>query len=213
MCVPGRVGAQTSAAKFVDSARVEIDRAVRDDDGARLDRTLVLLDRALVTFPDDPWLLHYRGYGAYRRVVRAFATGKKNTTVPWIGAALLDLAKSAEKVAWPETVQLEASLKAFQVALDSARGPKLRSSIAELSAEATRLGPNNPRVLLLQAIAAQNTTDSLGGGVARARELVTRALAAFASDRPSRLAPAWGHAEAMALLRRLGGGRVRGQIQ
>ena len=106
-------------------------------------------------------------------------------------------------------MQLEASLKAFQIALDSARGPKLRASIGELSAEATRLGPNNPRVLLLQAYAAQSTTDSLGGGAVRARELATRAVAAFANDRPGRLAPAWGHAEAIALLRRLGGGRIQ----
>ncbi|MGH7328174.1 MAG: hypothetical protein ACREJX_07465, partial [Polyangiaceae bacterium] len=74
--------AQTPAAKFVDSARVELDRAVHDMDTDRIDRTVLLLDRALVAFPDDPYLLHYRGYAAYWKASGAFMSGEKERAAP-----------------------------------------------------------------------------------------------------------------------------------
>src|SRR5476649_1058191 len=95
--------AQTPAARFVDSARVEIDHAVHDMDQGRLDRTMLLLDRALVAFPDDPYLLHYRGYAAYWKVAGAMMGGHMEGMAPVIKQALADLAKSADHLAWPET--------------------------------------------------------------------------------------------------------------
>ena len=68
-------GAQTLAAKFVDSARVEIERASTTRDNAGLARVVVLLDRALIASPNDAYLLHYRGYAAYRQAVQCFITG------------------------------------------------------------------------------------------------------------------------------------------
>jgi len=195
--------AQTAAAKFVDSARVEIDHALHDMDNDRLDRAVVLLDRALVAFPDDAYLLHYRGYATYWKVAVAFMMGQKEETTPMIRQALADLGKSAEKLPWAETVQLEACLNGFLIALDPGKGPTLGPLTARLSSEATKLGPNNPRVFLLQAYLAEGTPASMGGGAARARELAAKAAAAFADDHPGPLAPSWGRAEVEALQRRL----------
>ena len=110
--------AQTPAARFVDSARVTIDRAVSDMDPTGLDGAITLLDRALVVFPDDAYLLHYRGYARYWQVVGTFMAGKKETTPPTIQLALADLRKSAERLSWPETLQLEASLNGLLIAID-----------------------------------------------------------------------------------------------
>ena len=203
LAISSKVVAQTPAAKFVDSGSVEIDRALHDMDGERLDRAVLLLDRALVAFPDDPYLLHYRGYATYWKVAVQFMMGQKEGTTPLISRALADLGKSAEKLSWPETLQLEACLNGFLIALDPGKGPTLGPLTGRLSNEASKFGPNNPRVFLLQAYLAEGTPASMGGGAARARELAAKAIAAFADDHPGPLAPKWGRAEAEALQRRL----------
>lgn len=195
--------AQTPAARFVDSARVEMDRALRDMDPERIDRTIIMLDRALVAFPDDPYLLHYRGYAFYWKAAGAFMGGRKEQATPFVKEGLANLAKSAERLPWAETLQLEASMNGFLIAIDPGNGPTLGPLTGRLSAEATRLAPDNPRVLLLQAYLAEATPPSMGGGKVRARELAGRAAAAFANDHPGPLAPAWGKDEASEMVRRL----------
>lgn len=196
-------GAQTPAARFVDSARVEIDRAVHDMDMARLDQAGVLLDRALVAFPDDPYLLHYRGYLAYRRVTGMMMSGASDSVGPIIARGLADLAKSAERLAWPETVQLEACLNAFRIPLEPGSGMTLGPLTGRLSGQASKMGPDNPRVALLQAYLAERTPESMGGGTDKAKQLASTALTLFARDQPAPLAPDWGKDEAEALLARL----------
>jgi hypothetical protein len=195
--------AQTPAAKFVDSARTEIDRAVHDMDMARLDRTAILIDRALVAFPDDPYLLHYRGYLAYRDATGLLMMGEKANLGPVIARGLADLSKSAERLPWPETLQLEACLNAMRIPLEPGSGMTLGPLTGRLSSEAAKLGPTNPRVALLQAYLAESTPASMGGGVQRARALAGKALMLFDDDHPAPLAPAWGKDEAQALKARL----------
>lgn len=202
--------AQTPAARFVDSARVQIDHAVQDMDPDGLDRSILLLDRALVAFPNDPYLLHYRGYALYWKAAGSFMGGRKERAIPFIREGLANLAKSAQQLAWPETVQLEASMNGFLIAIDPGNGPTLGPLSGRLSAEATKMAPENPRVLLLQAWLAEGTPVSMGGGAARATVLAEHAVAAFANDHPAALAPAWGKEEADALLRRLARPAARG---
>jgi hypothetical protein len=197
------MGGQTPAAKFVDSARVGIDRAVHEMDPSGLDRMATLLDRALVVFPADPYLLHYRGYVRYWQVVGLFMGGQKEAASPLIQQGLADLEKSAERLSWPETLQLEACLNGLLISIDPGNGPTLGPLAGRLSGEATKMAPNNPRVLLLQAYLAERTPSSMGGGPARARELADKAAAAFADDHPGPLAPSWGRDEADALVKRL----------
>jgi hypothetical protein len=181
-----------------------IDRAVHDMDPSGLDRAVTLLDRALVVFPDDAYLLHYRGYARYWQVVGAFMAGHKDAASPTIELGLADLKKSAEHLSWPETIQLEACLNGFLIAIDPGNGPTLGPMTGRLSGEATRMAPNNPRVLLLQAYLAEGTPASMGGGAARAKELAAKAVAAFPDDHPAPLAPSWGKEEADELVKRLG---------
>jgi hypothetical protein len=197
--------AQTPAAKFVDSARVELDSAVHDMDAGRIDRTIVLLDRALVAFPGDPYLLHYRGFAAYWRATGAFMSGMKEKAMPDITQGLDDLAKSAEHLAWPETLELEAALNGLRMAINPGLGPMLGPLTARLSNDASKLGPNNPRVFLLQAYVAEMAPSAMGGGPERAKVLVGKAIAAFADDHPAPLAPAWGRDQAEMMQRRLAG--------
>jgi len=199
-----QAAATTPAAKFVDSARVEIDSAAAANNDARLARAIVLLDRALTAFPNDPYALHYRGFANYRRVVSLFMSGKMQEAGPFLSAAITDLQRSGDKLHWAETYALLAAMQGFRIALDPDLGRDLGMEIGALTGEAMQIGPNNPRVLLLQAYSAQNTPPEYGGGVDRARELVARALKAFETDKPLPLAPAWGKAEAVILQGTLG---------
>jgi hypothetical protein len=200
------VRAQTPAAKFVDSARVEIDRAVLANDTARLGGAVILLDRALVAFPDDPYLLHYRGYAAYRQVIARYRANDAAGASPFIERAVADLGRSGEKLAWPETFELLAALDGFRIAVDPSRGQELGMEIGFLTGKASQLGPNNPRVLLVQAEGALRTPSEYGGGADVARALFAKAMAAFANDHPAPLAPAWGREEADSFKRQLDGG-------
>lgn len=66
---------------------------------------------------------------------------------------------------------------------------------------ARRLAPDNPRVVLLEAIGAYNTPRMFGGSRERAREGFERALRLFAARGPADpLQPDWGHDEAYAWL-------------
>jgi hypothetical protein len=199
MMCSSAIRAQTPAARFVDSASTEIERAVHDMDMSRLDQVGVLLDRALVAFPDDPYVLHYRGYLAYRQVTGLLMMGEKSKALPVITRGLADLAKSAEHLSWPETVQLEACLNALRIPLEPGSGMTLGPLSGRLSGQATKMGPTNPRVALLQAYMAQATPETMGGGSEKAKALVDKALALFGGDHPVALAPAWGKDEAIAL--------------
>jgi len=197
--------AQPKAAKFVDSARVEIEKAFAASDTARLARAVVLLERALVVFPADPYLLHYRGYAAYRQVINRLNAGQVNTIGPIIARGLADLNKSAAKLPWPETIMLQSSFTAFQIAADPSRGRDLGMQIGMLTQQASMMAPNNPRVLLMQAYGAQNTPPEYGGGPAAALAFVNKAVAAFEKDHPAELAPNWGREEALRLQKVLSG--------
>jgi hypothetical protein len=200
---PLALGAQSPAAKFVDSARVEIDRAVLASDTARLIRAEVLLDRALVVFPGDPWLLHYRGYAAYRHALVRFSAGDLPGATPFIDLGITELTLSSDKLKWPETYSLLAALTSFEIAIDPSRGRDLGAQIGAIAGQALQAGPSNPRVLLIAAEGAEKTPPEYGGGLERARALAKQATAAFVNDHPAPLAPAWGREELADTMKRL----------
>jgi hypothetical protein len=207
IAIPAVAVAQTPAAKFVDSARVEIESAVAAHDSARLARTVVMLDRALIVYPNDPYLLHYRGYAGYRQAVQFFMANNPAGAGPVVQQAMTDLDKSGAKLPWPETFALLASVTGFAIALDPNRGMELGQQIGLLQARAMQLGPKNPRVWLVAGIGAHNTPPEYGGGVDKAREMINKAIELFPSDAPGPLAPAWGREEAAAYLKYIESGK------
>lgn len=199
--------AQTPAAKFVDSARVEIEAAGASRDTARLSRAELLLDRALVAFPGDPYVLHYRGYAAYRHAIAHFTAGNVKGAANSLALAADHLNRSTEKLPWPETYALLASVTGMTIGTDPSRAMELGQEIGPLQARAMQLGPNNPRVALIIGEGLANTPPEWGGGADKAKEMLTRAITLFESDKPAPLAPSWGRDEAIAQLKALGGAK------
>jgi hypothetical protein len=204
LVIPASLRAQLPVGRLVDSARAEIDSAVARADSTRLDAAKVLLDRALVVYPGDPMLLHYRGYAEYRQATRYLMVGNMKQTAPLVHAALDDLAQSGKTLAWPETFALEAFLTGVEIALDPSRGMELGPEIGALQQRADQLGPKNPRVLLLKGSSLVYTPAEYGGGKDVALPVLRQALAQFAADAPAPHAPRWGRQDAVAALKSIG---------
>jgi tetratricopeptide (TPR) repeat protein len=190
--------AQTLAGrdKWADSARVEIETANTHGDLTRLREAAALLERALTAFPDDPLLLHYLGYARYREAT--LMQGKKPDSKeyrPILEAADSLLERSASKLQLAETYALRSSVLGQLIGSNPLRGMTLGPRSNNAMERAVELGPNNPRVWLLRGIGAMFTPSMFGGGLDKAEEHLTKALALFPNDNPAPPLPAWGHAE------------------
>lgn len=129
------------------------------------------------------------------------------------------LAKDDEERAWPftqqcvdrlnrtlvlDTTSVEAlALQSACLALQSRLGPWRSPFAAPLSLaridKALKLAPDNPRVLLLGALAAADRPSFFGGDSQQAFALMQRAVSAFERRRAAGL-PAWGAADAFTYL-------------
>lgn len=200
--VAAHAQAASPAGRFIDSARVWIEAA--ETRATALDSVTTYLDRALTVVADDPRLMHYRGYAEYRLVIAQLVSGAALGSLSGRLERADDWLQRSASLRWPETPALRASIFGLMIAADPSRGAELAARIGEMWGEASALGAQNPRVLLLQARSAQNTPPEYGGGIELARSLARRSLAAFAVDKPAPFAPSWGAAEARQLLTELG---------
>ena len=163
-----------------------------------LAQAVSLARRAVTAFPDDMLVNHYLGYALYRLAGPTMATD--------VGAALAlleeagsYLERSIEIKPIAESHALLASTLGMRIVSDDlAMTLGMRSSV-ELE-RARTMGPNNPRVRLLQGISAFHSPTMFGGGHDVALEHFLAAIALFAEDAPEPPLPAWGHAEAYAWL-------------
>jgi tetratricopeptide (TPR) repeat protein len=195
-----RAQALTGAAKWADSARREIDAASLSGDKNRLNDARTLLDRALVAFPNDGLLLHYEGYAAYRALSLATVLGPPSDVPFYRKAAREYFERSIAKRPMPESYILLTAIYGSAIAEDPALGQELGMEIQRVTAAATALGPNNPRVSLVQGIGALYTPPEYGGGAAAAEKLLLKSAEQFATDHPAAAEPSWGRGEVYAWL-------------
>ncbi|MEP6730895.1 MAG: tetratricopeptide repeat protein [bacterium] len=197
---PLRAQALTGAAKWADSARREIDAAALAGDMNRLAETRTLLDRALATFPEDPMLLHYQGYAIYRMINIASAGGSSADVSGYLKLSQDYLERSIAKRPIAESYVLLTSIYGREIGADPSQAQTLGMEIQRVSAEAAQLGPNNPRVSLVQGMGALFTPPEWGGGPAAAEKLFLKSAEQFATDHPVAPAPSWGRGEVYAWL-------------
>ncbi len=194
-------GVLTGAARWADSARVVIERAIIEDNPSALSAAGAMLDKALAAFPNDPLLLHYRGYGLYREAMRrSDAAEMSDVQESMLHQAIDLLRRSAATRPLPETQAVLSSCLGSLAGTGMVAGMRYGSAASEAGENAQRLGPKNPRVLLLAGISAWFTPSMWGGGKDKGYALVQQAVEAFAGEAPARPLPAWGAAEAYAWL-------------
>jgi tetratricopeptide (TPR) repeat protein len=189
----------TGRDRWADSARVLIDLATQRGDVVRIRSARVLLDRALTAFPNDPLLLHYLGFALYREgTLTIIDPTTRREAAPLFEAARDTLARSRASLDLPETAALEYSVygQLLGAQPDPGTAMQLGSKSSAALAHALAVGPRNPRVWLLRGIGTMFTPPAFGGGLDKAEEYLTRAVALFDTDSSAPPLPRWGHGEA-----------------
>jgi tetratricopeptide (TPR) repeat protein len=191
--------ALTGAARWADTVRVSIERAVIAGDARALTAAGAMADRALTAFPNDALLLHYKAYALYRELMTGNAPRNDAFTTRMEQAVDL-LERSAAVRPMAETQALLSSCHGALAAEGMIAGMRHGPVSTSAREAAMKLGPSNPRVLMLSAIGFWFTPKMWGGGEDKGYATLQRAIAAYAQDRPAAPLPAWGHAEAYAWL-------------
>lgn len=190
-----RAAAQT-AVLWADSAQRAIAAATAAGDLDALIAARALTERALTRFPDDGWLLHYRGFALYREgTLRQGRNGEK-AVAAYLEQAEETLKKSAARLKLPETHALLSSVIGMQIGSNPLKGMTLGPRSDQAMDDATQLGPNNPRVWLVNGIGTMFKPKMFGGGADRAEEHFRKAIKLFDADQPTAPAPSWGRDEA-----------------
>ncbi len=192
--------ALTGAAKLADAAAREINKATIEGDIDRLHAARTLIDHALASYPNDPVLLHYKGYEAYREAGLMYGQNRQSEIPALMQQASTALAKSDSIKAMPETHALRASALGSLIGTNQSLGPTLGPELQEEMSAAMAAGPANPRVWLIRGISTIYTPPEYGGGLADAETQLSKAVAFFDVDQPIPPAPSWGRAEAYAWL-------------
>jgi tetratricopeptide (TPR) repeat protein len=192
--------ALTGAAKWADSAVREIDAATAAGDLARLRSARTLLDRALVAFPNDALLLHYKGYELHREASLQEGIGKRSDVEPLLDQARTVLEQSLAVKPMAETHALLSSVLGRLIGFHPIKAMFLGPESGSQMTNAIALAPNNPRVWLLRGIGAMFTPSQFGGGLPAAEQHLKKAAELFETDHPVPPAPSWGRAETYAWL-------------
>lgn len=196
---PRGLAAQTlDPVELAERLRAGLDAASIAGDDDALGHSVILARRAVTAFPDDALLNHYMGYALYLLAERTMETDVRAAHGS-LEEAESFLERSIEIQPIAESHALLSSALGMRIdGAASAMTLGMRSGAAMGRAKA--LGPDNPRVRLLEGISAFHTPSMFGGGHEAALEHFLAAIELFAEDAPESPLPAWGHAETYAWL-------------
>lgn len=145
---------------------------------------------------DEGWRSYYSALAAYRLAILARSDGTR--AWPFAQRCVDELNRAlAIEPASAEVLALQSTCLALQSSLDPWRSPFAAALSRTRSDKALKAAPENPRVLLLVALAVGERPAFFGGDSQQAFVLMQRAVAAFERQggRAAGL-PGWGAAEA-----------------
>lgn len=178
--------------------RSGIHEAIVVGDARALDQMVTLARRAVTAFPDDAMLNHYAGYALHRLVERNIRTDPPRA-MEWLEESESFLQRSIEIQPIAESHAILSSALGMRVVDEETAMTIGRQSRVEMG-RARDLDPANPRVRLLEGVAAFHTPETWGGGHDAALAHFLEAIELFARDKPELTHPAWGLAETYAWL-------------
>jgi tetratricopeptide (TPR) repeat protein len=198
------VAAQPAAGtqKWADSLRMLIDVASTRGDMAGLDGAIALADRVLTIAPTDGVIQHYKGFALYRKANLFMGQDKKDDAKAALEEANEILEASSKTLRWAETFALRSSVYGQLIGVDPGPITAMRNGPRsdDMMEEAMKVGPQNPRVVLLRGIGLLYKPRLFGGGADKAERDILKAIELFANDRPPSPQPVWGRLDAWAFL-------------
>jgi tetratricopeptide (TPR) repeat protein len=193
--------AEERASAYAIALRPLLDRALLTNDTTAFERLINYLDASLARYPNDPVLLHYRGFAQFREASTLLAAHGAKGSVGGRAKRLFEAAdrsleRAATGVPWPETMALRASITGQLIAFGNPfTAMRLGSRASRQMEEALAAGPDNPRVWMLRGVGDFYRPRLFGGGLEKSEAHLRRAIELFASDDPIPPAPSWGRAE------------------
>jgi len=192
----------TAAAPFDDAwpaivralQKGEVTGAAADLQGAReackrllIASTLTSSERALVRTA-----MAYAGWRLVRAptLPAAERDGILEEALAQTGLVIIDEPKNAEALA------LRSSIYGAIFSFNPMSAVTMGQDAAEAIERALQLGPQNPRVLLQEALRLYKTPQAWGGDLAKAEATLRRAIALYATEPVDRPWPNWGRADA-----------------
>ena len=191
-----------SADSLMRQGRQMLDRSVTAGDMDAMQQARATFKRVASASDDATWVHYYIGLANYRVATRFLDSDEDRAEaliddgIDHLNAAIKAQPESAEARALLSTLY---GLKARGGMFSGMRyGPRANGAIER----AQQLAPDNPRVLLLNAVSLLNKPSRWGGDREGAITALNRAIQQFEAAAPSddALQPQWGHAEAYAWL-------------
>lgn len=144
---------------------------------------------------------YYLGYTYWRLSSLAFVAMGPQAQAQLADRAVTELETAIQKrPQFPDAHALLATCLAASTNFDRSRMEAIAPRMRGAWQNAWPAGANNPRVMLLRAIATTFAPPEFGGSREKGLELWKQAIQAFETERPEPLMPDWGHAEALAWL-------------
>lgn len=199
--------AQTSGVASSSDARLADARRALDAGVALAAPDSLLAARAQFTLlaDGDAWATYYAALADYRLANAFWASDSERAkTHAASGASALRTLRRRRDLPGSlptEAAALHSALLSARIGLDGSLAMTLGADAASATADAVGLGPENPRVLFVQATSLLNTPPEWGGDPDAALDALSRSIAGFeAAGAPVGDAPRWGHDEALAWL-------------
>jgi len=142
---------------------------------------------------------YYVGYADYRLSIH-YSQQEKRKALEFLDDAIAHLEKAvSEDESFADALALLASCYGQKIGYDPQLGMTLGPKSGRLMAQASRLQPENPRILLLQSISLYYTPAQFGGSKEKAMAGFERAAKLFETRQPAdSLQPEWGRDEVYA---------------
>jgi tetratricopeptide (TPR) repeat protein len=199
-----RAPAVLASAAHGESHWMRLETRIENDYFARDARSLQSLAAALSagTGPEQGLRSYYAGLLAYRLALLSSRDERREWRMAARCVTSLDRSLALDPDS-AEALALQSACLAIESSLDPWRAPLAGPLSLMRSDKALRLAPDNPRVLLLGALSAEDRPRLFGGDRRRDFDLIKRAVAAFqAQPADPRGVPAWGAADAYTYLAR-----------
>lgn len=136
---------------------------------------------------------YQQAYAGYRLAISANILGQRGLTATALESAKETLEALTSSSANADNLALLSSVYGMLIGLDTSKATVYGAKADTTIVQAKALDPTNPRVLLVQAIAAFNTPEMYGGSKQRAIDLSSKAIEFYAVPCDN---ICWGHAEA-----------------
>ncbi|MFI4908968.1 MAG: hypothetical protein ACHQHL_12790 [Steroidobacterales bacterium] len=188
--------AQSSAHWMRVESRIESGYFQQDAAGlVALAATLSAGGDAAASDGNGGWQSYYAALVAYRLAL--LARNEASRAWPFAQRCVDELDRTlALDGGSAEALALQSACLALQSHLDPWRSPFAAPLSRSRSGEALKRAPDNPRVLLLGALAARDRPAFFGGDNQRAFVLMQHAVSAFERQRAQAGVPGWGAADA-----------------